>query len=108
MGEYPSLCVRNMHAVRTQCTRSAHAVQTLSLGSSEWVSDADIPVHKKETEVSAAEKLGGALGAKVKPPHSNSMGTKRAPRKILSCLHPNTILKPNLDSNAHPPPSAYS
>ena len=34
LGEYPSLCVRTMHAVRTQCARSAHAVQTLSHSSS--------------------------------------------------------------------------
>ena len=33
-----------------------------------------------------------------------SMNTKGAPRKILSSLHPNTILKPNLVSNAHPNP----
>ena len=32
-----------------------------------------------------------------------SMNTKGALRKILSTLHPNTILKPNLDSSAHPP-----
>ena len=32
-----------------------------------------------------------------------SMNTKGALRKILSTLHPNTILKPNLDSDAHPP-----
>ena len=31
------------------------------------------------------------------------MNTKGAPRKILSNLHPNTILKPNLDSR--PPPT---
>ena len=31
------------------------------------------------------------------------MNTKGALRHILSNLHPNTILKPNLDSNAHPP-----
>ena len=37
-----------------------------------------------------------------------SMNTKDALRKNLSTLHPNTILKPNLDSNAHPQPSAYS
>ena len=37
-----------------------------------------------------------------------SMNTKGALRKILSNLHPNTILKPNLDSNAHPQPSTYS
>ena len=36
------------------------------------------------------------------------MNTKGALRKILSTSHPNTILKPNLDSNAHPQPSAYS
>ena len=36
------------------------------------------------------------------------MNTKGALRKILSNLHSNTILKPNLDSNAHPQPSAYS
>ena len=36
------------------------------------------------------------------------MNTKGALRKILSNLHPNTILKPNLDSNTHPQPSAYS
>ena len=30
-----------------------------------------------------------------------------APQR-LSNLHPNTILKPNLDSNTHPQPSAYS
>ena len=30
------------------------------------------------------------------------MNTKGALRKILSILQPNTILKPNLDSNAHP------
>ena len=35
-----------------------------------------------------------------------SMNTKGALRKILSTLHPNTILKPNLDSTAHPQPSA--
>ena len=37
-----------------------------------------------------------------------SMNTKGALRQILSNLHPNTILKPNLDSNAHPQPSVYS
>ena len=37
-----------------------------------------------------------------------SMNTKGALRKIFSTLHPNTFLKPNLDSNAHPQPSAYS
>ena len=37
-----------------------------------------------------------------------SMNTKGALRKILSTLHPNTILKPTFDSNAHPQPSAYS
>ena len=36
------------------------------------------------------------------------MNTKGALRKILSNLHPNTILKPNLDSNTYPQPSAYS
>ena len=40
----------------------------------------------------------GAKGARC------SMNTKGASRKILSTLHPNTILKPNLDSNAHPQP----
>ena len=44
----------------------------------------------------------GAKGAR------RSMITKGALRKILSTLHPNTILKPNLDSNANPQPSAYS
>ena len=44
----------------------------------------------------------GAKGARC------SMNTKGAPRKILSTWHPNTILKPNLDSNAHPQPLAYS
>ena len=34
-----------------------------------------------------------------------SMGTKGARRKILSTLHPNTILKPNLDPNARPNPT---
>ena len=43
-----------------------------------------------------------ALGARC------SMNTKGALRQILSNLHPNTIHKPNLDSNAHPQPSAYS
>ena len=33
------------------------------------------------------------------------MNTKGALRKILSTLHPNTILKPNLDSNTHRNPS---
>ena len=33
-----------------------------------------------------------------------SMNTKGALRKILSTLHPNTIFKPNLDSNTHPNP----
>ena len=28
--------------------------------------------------------------------------------RILSTLHPNNVLQPNLDSNAHPQPSAYS
>ena len=32
------------------------------------------------------------------------MNTKGALRKILSNLHPNTILKPNLDSKTHPHP----
>ena len=41
----------------------------------------------------------------VRVPHMN---TKGALRKILSNLHPNTILKPNLDSNTQPQPSAYS
>ena len=36
------------------------------------------------------------------------MNTKGALRKILCNLHPNTILKPNLDSNTHPQPWAYS
>ena len=44
----------------------------------------------------------GAKGARC------AMNTKGALRKILSTLHPNTILKPNLDSNTHPQPSAYS
>ena len=44
----------------------------------------------------------GALGARC------STNTKGALRKILSNLHPDTILKPNLDSNAQPQPSAYS
>ena len=35
------------------------------------------------------------------------MNTKGALRKFLSNLHPNTILKASLDSNAHPEPSAY-
>ena len=33
MGEYPSLCVRNMHAVRTQCKHLAKA-QTQGTGKS--------------------------------------------------------------------------
>ena len=41
----------------------------------------------------------GAKGARC------SMNTKGALRTILSTLHPNTILIPNLDSNAHPQPS---
>ena len=40
----------------------------------------------------------GAKGAR------RSMGIKAAQRKILSTLHPNTILKPNLDPNTHPKP----
>ena len=44
----------------------------------------------------------GAKGARC------SMNTKVALRKILSTLHPNTILKPDLDPHAHPQPSAYS
>ena len=36
------------------------------------------------------------------------MNTKGAPRKVLSTLHPNTILKPNLDSNAQPQRYSYS
>ena len=32
------------------------------------------------------------------------MHTIGAPSNVLSTLHPNTILKPNLDSNAHPDP----
>ena len=36
------------------------------------------------------------------------MNTKGALRQILSNLHSNTILKPKLDSNAHPQHSAYS
>ena len=36
------------------------------------------------------------------------MSTKGALRTGLSTLHPNTILEPNLDSNAHPQPSADS
>ena len=39
----------------------------------------------------------GAKGAQC------SMNTKGALRKIFSTLHPNTTLKPNLDSSAHPP-----
>ena len=35
------------------------------------------------------------------------MNTKGALRRILSNLHPNPILKPNLDSHTHPQPSAY-
>ena len=43
----------------------------------------------------------GAKGARC------SMGTKGERRKILSTLHPNTILKPNPDPNTHlnPQPS---
>ena len=37
-----------------------------------------------------------------------SVNTKGALRKISSTLHHNTILKPNLDRNAHPQPLAYS
>ena len=37
-----------------------------------------------------------------------SMNTKGALRNILSTLHPKTTLRPNLDSNTHPQPSAYS
>ena len=44
----------------------------------------------------------GAKGARC------YMNTKGALRKILSNLHRNTILKPNLDSNTHPQPPAYS
>ena len=44
----------------------------------------------------------GAKGAR------RSMNTKGALRKIFSTLHPNAILKPNLDSNTHPQPSAYT
>ena len=44
----------------------------------------------------------GAKGAR------HSMNTKGALRKNLSTLHPNIILKPNLDSNAHPQTSACS
>ena len=40
----------------------------------------------------------GAKGA------GRSMNTKGALRKNWSTLHPNTILKPSLDSNAHPQP----
>ena len=36
------------------------------------------------------------------------MNTKGARRKFLSNLHPNTILKPNFESNTHPQSSAYS
>ena len=32
------------------------------------------------------------------------MGTKATQRKILSTLHPSTLLKPNLDPNTHPNP----
>ena len=39
----------------------------------------------------------GAKGARC------SMNTKGARRKILFTLHPNTVLKPNLDSNAQAP-----
>ena len=44
----------------------------------------------------------GAYGARC------SMNTKGALRKILPNLYPNTILEPNLDSNAYPQPSVYS
>ena len=44
----------------------------------------------------------GAQGARC------SMNTKGALRQSLSNLHPNTILKSNLDCNTHPQPSAYS
>ena len=40
----------------------------------------------------------GAEGAQ------RSIGTKAAQRKILSTLHPNTILKPNPNPNTHPNP----
>ena len=36
------------------------------------------------------------------------MNTKGALRKIFSYLHPNTTLKPNLDLNTNPQPSASS
>ena len=41
----------------------------------------------------------GAKGAR------RSTGTKGARRKFVSILHPNTILKPNPDPNAHPNPN---
>ena len=41
------------------------------------------------------------MGAKGAP---RTMNTKGAVGKNLSTLHPNTILKPNLDSNAHSNP----
>ena len=44
----------------------------------------------------------GAKGAR------RSMNTKGALRKILSTLHPNTIFKLNLNSNAQTQPSSYS
>ena len=47
--------------------------------------------------------LGLGLGAEGA---RRSMSTKGARRKILSTLHRNTILEPNLDPNAHPQPSA--
>ena len=40
----------------------------------------------------------GAEGAR------RSTGTKGAQRKILSTLHPSTILEPNCDPNTHPNP----
>ena len=40
----------------------------------------------------------GAEGAR------RSMVTKGTRRKLFSTLHPNTMLKPNPDPNAHPNP----
>ena len=48
-----------------------------------------------------------AKGAGLRSPR-RSTSTKGARRKILSALHPNTILNPNPDPNTHPTPKPTS
>ena len=46
----------------------------------------------------------GPLSCQGSTATGHTYGGAEGPLRILSTLHPNTILEPNLDSNAHPNP----